>query len=102
MSMTGSILFGVGGVGIAVGFFTTAFWTLEQLRETDTRANEMISPSMPPAPPVSPPPAPPPPSPPAARRRALAEGNVFKFTASEEKKIMSDIRGSLLGMPKKL
>mgnify|MGYP004256839899 CR=1 FL=1 len=102
MSMTGSILFGVGGIGIAVGFFTTAFWTLEQLRETDTRANEMISPSMPPAPPVSPPPAPPPPSPPVARRRALAEGNVFKFTAAEEKKIMNDVRGSLLGMPKKL
>ena len=96
MSMTGSILFGVGGIGIAVGFFTTAFWTLEQLRETDTRANEMIAPSMPPSPPMAPPP-----SPPVARRR-LEEGTVFKFTPTEEKKIMRDVRSSLMGMPKQL
>ena len=96
MSMTGSILFGVGGIGIAVGFFTTAFWTLEQLRETDTRANEMIAPSMPPSPPMAPPP-----SPPVARRR-LEEGTVFKFTSAEEKKIMRDVRSSLMGMPKQL
>jgi len=95
MSMTGSILFGLGGAGIVGGFFITAYWTLEQLRETDTRANGMISPSMPPSPPIAPPP-----SPPVARRRLLEEGTVYKFTAEEEKKIVSGVRSSLLGMSK--
>ena len=108
MSSTGTVLFAVGGVGILTGFVIAGIWSLDQLRDTDTRANQMISPSMPPSPPMGPPPPlfppsplnpPPPPSaPPPAGRRLLEEGTVFKFTPEEEKKIMRDVRSSLLGM----
>ena len=46
-----------------------------------------------------PPPTPPPPSPPAGRR-LFEEGNVFKFTEAEEKKIVNELRGSILGLSK--
>ena len=106
MSSTGTVLFAVGGIGILTGFVIAGVWSLDQLRDTDTRANQMISPSMPPSPPMSPPspfapPSPPPPSPPppsAPARRLLEDGTVFKFTPEEEKKIMRDVRSSLLGM----
>jgi len=105
MSSTGTALFALGGIGILTGFVIAGIWSLDQLRDTDTRANQMISPSMPPSPPMGPPPpsyppsplAPPPPSPPAGRR-LLEEKTVFKFTAEEEKKIMRDVRSSLMGM----
>jgi len=109
MSSTGTVLFAVGSIGILTGFVIAGIWSLDQLRDTDTRANQMISPSMPPAPPMGPPPPmfppspfsppspmPPPSAPPA--RRLLEEKSVFKFTADEEKKIMRDVRSSLLGM----
>ena len=108
MSMTGTILFGVGGVGILTGFFSAGMWSLDQLRATDNRANSMISPSMPPMPPQMPSPNPPPPSPPplapAARRRVLTERvnepSVFKFTPKEEAKILG--RNSVINTHKKL
>lgn len=110
MSMTGTILFGVGGAGILTVFLSAGMWSLDQLRETDNRANGMVSPSMPPMPPQSPAsPSPPPPSPsppPLARRRVLTERidepSVFKFTAKEEKEILGGVRGSLANTHNKL
>ena len=103
MSSTGTALFALGGIGILTGFVIAGVWSLDQLRDTDTRANQMISPSMPPSPPMGPPPPTYPPSPFAppsapATRRLLDEKTVFKFTSEEEKKIMRDVRSSLLGM----
>ena len=108
MSSTGTILFALGGIGILTGFVVAGVWSLDQLRDTDTRANEMVSPSMPPMPPISPPPlfppspfnppSAPPPTPSAPARRLLNEKTVFKFTAEEEKKIMRGVRSSLVGM----
>ena len=107
MSMTGTILFGVGGVGILTGFLSAGMWSLDQLRATDNRANNMISPSMPPMPPqmpASPSPPPPSPSPPPARRRVLTERvnepSVFKFPSKEEAKILG--RNSVVNTHKKL
>jgi len=112
MALAGKILFGVAGLGIGTGFLLAGLWSLDQLRETDNRANRIISPSMPPSPPFGPPPpmdppspmgppppTPPPPSPPAGRR-LFEEGNVFKFTEAEEKKIVNELRGSILGLSK--
>ena len=110
MSMTGTILFGVGGVGIITGFLSAGMWSLDQLRATDNRANSMIAPSMPPSPPSPPPQPPPPPFSPSpsqpALRRVLTgrvnEPSVFKFTAKEEAKILGGVRGSLVNTHKKL
>ena len=109
MSSTGTVLFAVGSIGILTGFVISGIWSLDQLRDTDTRANQMISPSMPPSPPMDPPSPlmppspfmPPPPPPMAPTRRLLNEKSSFKFTADEETKIMRDVRSSLLGMPTK-
>ena len=107
MATAGKLLFGISGLGIGTGFLLAGLWSLDQLRETDNRANRIISPSMPPSPPMGPPPPmfppspmkpPPPPSAPA--RRLLEEGNVFKFTEAEEKKIVNELRGSILGLSK--
>ena len=99
MTSTGTALFALGSIGILTGFVIAGIWSLDQLRDTDTRANQMISPSMPPAPPVSPPsPFAPPSAPPPTSRRLLNEKTVFKFKPEEEKKIMRDVRSSLLGM----
>tara|TARA_B110000444_G_scaffold258266_1_gene298727 strand:+ start:612 stop:932 length:321 start_codon:yes stop_codon:yes gene_type:complete len=103
---TGKIVFGVAGIGIGTGFLLAGLWSLDQLRETDSRANRMISPSMPPLPPTAPPspalpplPTPPPPSPPA-RRRLSGDGSVFKFTQEEENKIIGEVRNSIMGVKK--
>ena len=104
MASAGTLLFAIGTLGIAAGFGWTTYSALEQIRETDTRANDMISPSSPPAPPAHPPPPPNPPPPPAApiARRLFEQSSVYKFAPDEEKKIMRDVRASLLGMPKSL
>lgn len=108
MALSGKLVFGVATAGMGVGFFWTGMRSLDQLKDTDTRANQMISPSMPPSPPMMPPsplmpPSPMhPPPPPATRRRAMLEqGSVFKFSEHEEKKILADVRSSILGMAKK-
>ena len=106
MATVGKLVFGISGLGIGTGFSLAGLWSVDQLRSTDTRANQMISPSMPPSPPQGPPPPvappspmlPPSPSPPPplspAGRRLLEEGTVFKFTEKEENKIVNDLRGS--------
>lgn len=108
MALSGKLVFGVATAGMGVGFFWTGMRSLDQLKDTDTRANQMISPSMPPSPPMMPPsplmpPSPMhPPPPPATRRRAMLEqGSVFKFSEHEEKKILADVQSSILGMAKK-
>ena len=111
MALAGKVLFGVAGLGIGTGFLLAGLWSLDQLRETDNRANRIISPSMPPSPPFGPPPpvqppspmtppSNPPPLPSAPARRLFEEGNVFKFTEAEEKKIVNELRSSILGMSK--
>jgi hypothetical protein len=133
MATTGKLVFGVAGLSIGTGFFLAGLWSMDQLRDTDTRANRIVMPSMPPlppqgppppsAPPLSPPPStppsppslpplkpplpppsPPPPSPPPpdTGRRLLEEGTVFKFTKAEEKKIVNDLRGSVVGLSNKV
>lgn len=108
MALSGKLIFGASSIGMGVGFFWAGMRSLDQLKDTDTRANQMTSPSMPPSPPMSPPlpsmpPSPmQPPPPPATRRRAMLEqGSVFKFSETEEKKILADVRSSILGMAKK-
>ena len=111
MALAGKIVFGVAGLGIGTGFLLAGLWSVDQLRETDNRANRIISPSMPPSPPMGPPPplfppspktppSNPPPLPSAPARRLFEEGNVFKFTEAEEKKIVNELRGSILGLSK--
>ena len=125
MATAGKLVFGVAGLGIGTGFLLAGLWSVDQLRDTDTRANKMISPSMPPLPPQGPPPpvappspmlppspSPPPPSPsppPPARRRLVEEGAGFKFTEKEENKYVSDLegllidpRGSIMGLADKM
>ena len=99
MAPVGTLLFAIGTLGIAAGFGWTTYSALEQIRETDTRANDMISPAMPPSPPAHPSPFPPPP-PAVPARRLFEQGSVYKFAPDEEKKIVRDVRASLLGMPK--
>lgn len=112
MATAGKLVFGIAGLGIGTGFVLAGVWSIDQLKETDNRANKMISPSAPPLPPHGPPPPmhppspmlpPPPPStpPPPTERRSLEEGAVFKFTEAEEKKIVNEVRGSILGLTKK-
>ena len=112
MAMSGKLVFGVATAGMGVGFFWTGMRSLDQLKDTDTRANQMTSPSMPPSPPMHPSPVKPPPSsppmappmapPPTSRRREMLEqGNVFKFSETEEPNIVADVRSSILGMAKK-
>tara|TARA_B110000116_G_scaffold259550_2_gene261759 strand:- start:5038 stop:5385 length:348 start_codon:yes stop_codon:yes gene_type:complete len=113
MATTGKLVFGVAGLGIGTGFLLAGIWSVDQLRDTDKRANRIIFPSMPPLPPQSPPPpmppplpppSPPPPSPPPsppAGRRLSGDGSVFKFTDEEEKKIITDMRVSIMGLTNK-
>jgi len=82
MSGIGQLVFLGAGLGISIAFVTAAGMTMEVLRDADSAANKMVSPSMPPSPPFAPPspgappspppPSPPPPSPPVVRR-SLAE-----------------------------
>ena len=83
MSGIGQLVFLGAGLGISIAFVTAAGMTMEALRDADSAANKMVSPSMPPSPPFAPPspgappspppPSPPPPSPPTPARRSLAE-----------------------------
>ena len=100
MAPVGTLLFAIGTLGIAAGFGWTTYSALEQIRETDTRANDMISPASPPAPPAHPSPHPPPPPEAPTARRLFEQGSAYKFNPNEEQKIMRDVRASLLGVPK--
>lgn len=101
MTLAGQIIFLVGGAGILVGFLSATVMSLDVMRETDTRANSMVSPSAPPSPPMSPLPAPPsPPSDPAGRRlldQPVGNGKLFSFSDEEEKRVLRQVRESMLG-----